>query len=512
MKKLKTLQELAKTLPSDHPKPKTRREFIGLGLMRGSAFMIMPCVLDMVLRQSSAVAAECAQGAVGFSPIPTVVIDCAGGAALSSNFLPLDAGGNLLPRYNQLGIPNGTRNALELDESMGAGLVVTAGGIGASQIRVGLLGELQQASPDNLRFGTFAHASIDDQSVNVMNPAILFARAGLVGEHIKAPLGTRNSASGAFSLAALAGNPRPVQIRSERDAVGAVAASGPVGNLSPSQKIALADGIQKLSQSQQRKLAGMNNAYQLKELMECSHELNRTAAINDPSLLVDPTVLNNPSAAQTAVQAVYGLNNIPDPNNDAQVALFNQARQRGTVVYNALAGNSSGGVIEISGCDYHGARAVADPKDREIGREIGRVVELAHRMNTPVFISIISNGTMTSTPDGITWDNDSGGSAMVVTGFYDPGGSAGALQLRKQIGAFTVSSGASDQGVNLSSSYVSGNVGGADEKIAVAMLANWLSLNIRMGRMSGTVSERIAAVVPATLFDVRRIDDVLLFG
>ena len=74
------------------------------------------------------------------------------------------------------------------------------------------------------------------------------------------------------------------------------------------------------------------------------------------------------------------------------------------IVGNVLMQNTGPGTITISHCDYHdGTRVSGDSKDFEIGFEIGRAVELAHRMGKPLFIQILSDGGVSAEPGTRIW-------------------------------------------------------------------------------------------------------------
>jgi hypothetical protein len=67
----------------------------------------------------------------------------------------------------------------------------------------------------------------------------------------------------------------------------------------------------------------------------------------------------------------------------------------GSIVYNVLKGYSGPGFINRGGYDYHGmGRATMDSRDFSAGELIGRVVKTASNLQTPVFINLITDGSI----------------------------------------------------------------------------------------------------------------------
>jgi hypothetical protein len=158
-----------------------------------------------------------------------------------------------------------------------------------------------------------------------------------------------------------------------------------------------------------------------------------------------------------------------------------------------LKGNCGPGVLTIAGCDYHdGTQTTGDTKDLEIGQQIGRAVELAHRMNTPFFFAVVTDGGLYSDPGTRHWRGDSGIRGLAVMGYFKPGGPP--EQRRTQLGAFT-----DGQGVDRST-----YVGSDPKRVAFAIFANYLSINGQLGLFSQQVS--------TSDFATEQIDAHLVFG
>src|SRR5262245_28468294 len=109
-----------------HKKPVTRREFLGYGLIPFAASAFVPGALSLLV-SPEAEAALCASSGGGL--VPFITLNLSGGASISSNFLPFDAGGSPLASYTKLGMGNNTgANALTYTTEMGAAQWSTANG------------------------------------------------------------------------------------------------------------------------------------------------------------------------------------------------------------------------------------------------------------------------------------------------------------------------------------------------------------------------------------------------
>src|SRR5262249_19639964 len=146
--------------------------------------------------------------------------------------------------------------------------------------------------------------------------------------------------------------------------------------------------------------------------------------------------------------------------------------------------------------DYHNlGQQAADAKDREMGIQIGRAVELAHRLKKPLFFQLLTDGGVSASSGTRDWEADSNVRSLTVIGSYHP--TRAPEQRRFQVGEYT------DKGiVNQENPLVGGGVDAAPAKVAHAVLANYLSA-------CGRLSEYEKA---GGMFRNSDLDQVLIFG
>ena len=187
------------------------------------------------------------------------------------------------------------------------------------------------------------------------------------------------------------------------------------------------------------------------------------------------------------IQTIYGIN--------ANTQVTNVTATRAGIVNCVLARATGPGVITIGGCDYHdGTQTTGDAKDLEIGREIGRAIELAHQRKVPLFIHIYSDGGVGARQGSRMWGSDSGEQSLTVIGYYDPKGVPS--YSRKdiiQIGHYTAGQGADRETL----------IGGNPALVSYAVLANYMNL---MGNL-----DQFNTYAPSP-FSEAELNSILIFG
>ena len=159
---------------------------------------------------------------------------------------------------------------------------------------------------------------------------------------------------------------------------------------------------------------------------------------------------------------------------------------------NVLRGQSGPGTITIPLCDYHdNSQATGDGKDLEAGREIGRAIEMAYRMKTPLVFQLLTDGGISSVPGTRIWVSDDQEKTMTLMGYYDPK-SAPSMR-RLQVGHFTNGQGAARNTL----------IGNDTTQVAFSIFANYLSIAGSMAAFAPIVGNR---------FPSDKINDVLIFG
>lgn len=426
----------------------TRRDFLAAGLIPFSASLFMPNWLQMLASSGVAEAQDlvCKSGA-STDLCPFIGIKLSGGAAMSSNFLPTDQGGQLLNSYTLMGMGSGAQ--VPTTREFGNNALFFAN----SQILAGIRAQAQSTTLLKSSFVGVCVRSQDDNSGNKFDITGLVAKSGLNGK-ILPNLGRANTETGANNNYAYLRPSAPLIVGRFEDIQGSLGVTGSLAGLSQVQKSNLFRSISSLSASQASKVTNYNYGKTLSQLVQCSNQDNNRLISNVGSLNIDP--INIPAFAQ-----VWGIDN--------QTARNSQNYVFASMVFNALNGNAGTINLEIGGFDYHnGTRTSGEAKDLEAGTVIGRVLQSLAIMGKKGFIVVTSDGGVSSpVSESLTapWSSDRGtaGSAYMIG--YDPAGAQKTLST--QLGHFTQAQVADDNFL----------IGGSAEMAAGAMFANYLAFN-----------------------------------
>lgn len=455
---------MKKLLATGHRFPLTRRELIAHGLVSAAGLVLSPSVFAMTSR------GECEELA---SPwMPFLVFDCAGGAGLAGNWVVGKKGGSedVLSNYGRMGVPKGPAQGAAVDNRFGAPFHTEW-----SKLREGLIASASAEALANLRMGVICTMSQDDSTENMLSPLTLISLLGLRGRHIATGLGDNISASGGRSRS-VKDLPqwKPILVRGADDVLDSLSLGPSLKTLTVAQRENLAKTVSRLSGGQLDRLRKLPFGEELASVARCGYLKNEKMA--SPIEGTDPRLDAN-------CQKIYGI--------QANTASL-QAKVP-AIVYNVVQGNSGPGVITIEGCDYHdGTQTTGDNKDREIGTQIGRAVELAHRSGKPLFFAVISDGSTYSDNNTRNWRGDAGSHGIAVAGFYRPGSAP--VVHRTQLGYFT-----KGQAVERSTF-----VGSDPRRAAHALFLNYLAVHGQVGAFS--------KFVPEADFAGREIDAHLIFA
>jgi len=454
---------------NQHSKPVTRRDFISRGLYGACGYVVAPSVLGWLLGGDSK--ADPTKASPKF-----ITFDLVGGAAMFGNFLVGGAGGpeDLLKSYSLLGWD--PRAASALDRRFG--LPMAANNV--SQMLSGILQTASAAAQKNFRMGSLLHVAQIDTADNPLSILGLVSASGLAsGGTISSPTGLKDTFSGGRSgpLFDIPAN-RPTFVKDVSTLVNSVGLSGNLTTLSDDKKVKAAKLLSRLSTSQAKAMLGgpLSQAgfEYLSGLFGPLPDHIQSGAFMDPRKNLD-------------FQQIYGISEA-SAQNDPQVL-------RAALAMNTLAGNTGPSVITIEGCDYHdGTQTTGDAKDLEIGKEIGKVIEAAARLKTPLVIHIITDGGIYPLANTRKWTGDNVETCMTVMGVYQPNGvPAYYANNRMQIGAYTQNQGADRSTL----------IGSNTALVANAAFANYLSI---AGRM-----DLLTSVFPKTL-GASQLESTLLFG
>ena len=186
---------------SGHARPKSRRDFLGQGLIAGVSTVFLPSLATLLA--SEAHAAECLvdnNPLLGAGKIPFLSFDQGGGANIAgSNIIVGGMGGQedflSVNGYAKLGLPEAIiPQTVGVDRSFGIAMHPN------SALLRGMLDKTSAATRANVNGTVIPARSENDTRDNPHNPIYGIARAGASGEFV-ATIGTRSSDSGGRSEA-----------------------------------------------------------------------------------------------------------------------------------------------------------------------------------------------------------------------------------------------------------------------------------------------------------------------
>jgi hypothetical protein len=451
-KKSKALGIHDPLLLQEHPRPRTRREFVAQSFMTGAATVIAPTLAGMLAypRAARATLASDIQTAVtacnittGAGKIPFICFDLAGGGNIAaSNVLVGGPKGQLdflsVAGYSKLGLPG----------SMVPSPSATGNFIDSS-------------------FGLRYHSDSahNDTNTNPHNPMYGIFQFGARGGLLDL-VGSVSSMSGGNSMSPptmVIAAAQPTKISSSQDSKGLVS-TGQLSQLLPN-----ANDVTNVLESMKR----VSDAKYAQVQAYPGNAALNTAAIGPAGIqacgytkaayIVDK--YNSPSAVNPDV----------DPNIVGAGGVFTTAeyqansdyRKTAAVMKLVIDGNAAAGTIEMGGFDYHsGNRMDGEARDLNLGNCIGACLEYASRAGKPVMIyvfsdgSLASNGMIDSSVGGRgkgVWTADNQSVAATYFLVFNPAGKAVAAQanpeMSMQIGSFN-----SDGSQNTTSSPAGNNV------------------------------------------------------
>ncbi|MGI9302384.1 MAG: hypothetical protein ACR2RB_06720 [Gammaproteobacteria bacterium] len=366
---------------SGHAWPTTRREFLGHGLIAGTATMLVPSIATLMSRAAKAQVAECPLGGVGgllgAGKIPFIAIDQGGGASMvGDNVVVGKAGGQedfLNPAgFRKQGLPAAIQPPVRgVNRDFGFAMHPD------SALLNGMLAQTSLATRMNTNGSVIPARSENDTGNNPHNMCGGIARAGAAGE-FAVRVGTRGGDTGGRSdePASMGGFPN-TRIEDAAGAIGLLG-GGEVGF--PGGPVATA--AQAIAQL---KLDKLNEEAKVEALLKCGvdqHTAKFASAIQAATL--DPNQDVNIAAAFANVDIV---------NDDD----FAKAAAVAKVVIGGFGGC---GTIEYGGRDYHrDPRPETEGKDFVVGQVIGASLEYAALTQRPLMIVCFSDGSVNADVD-----------------------------------------------------------------------------------------------------------------
>jgi len=455
----------------NHPRPRTRREFLAAGFISGPAMVMAPAWLGALLKANRAnagappldsdispllAAAECNVPASGVG-LPFIAFDLAGGANLvGSEVIVGQQGGqsNFLTTagYGKLGVPGNMVPSSTANVDASLGLLWHADGA----IKRGIMSMITPTTAAGTNGAVICAMSQNDTQTNPHNPMYGIAMAGRKGQLLQL-IGTDSSVSGGNSAAPMelirpALQPSTISQPSDATSLVPIPPGGKQDPLSvevleTQTRISAGTGLYNDGSGGTAAFSGAlgmptslyANAQQdatLKNQVRCAYvkAVNTANQFGNPSAL-DPTQDTN----ITAIASKFQANAFQD----------NEFAKTATVMKLVLNGFAGAGTIAMGGYDYHdGTRATGEMRNFKAGQMIGAVLQYASALGVPVMIYVFSDGSLNSNSmvdnsaagrGKLGWQGDNSSVASTFFLVYNPKGrpaTRGAASTQ-QIGYFT---------------------------------------------------------------------------
>jgi len=468
----------------DHPRPRTRREFVAQSFMTGAATVIGPSLLGLLAAPRTARATLASDITAFLGPcginlgagkIPFICFDLAGGGNIAgSNVLVGGPKGQLdflsVAGYSKLGlpgtmVPNPSTTGNFIDSSFGLRFHSDSAHLRGMKIRA-------SAKAMGGTNGTVIPAlSQNDTNTNPHNPMYAIYQYGARGGLLNL-IGSVSSMSGGSSMSPptmVIAAAQPTKVSSPADTQGLVS-TGQLSTLLPNSADVthVLESMKRISDAKYSKVQAYTDP-----------TANATALGGTVNGTVLPGIqaCNYTKAAYTV--DTYSNPGSVDASQDPKVVgpngIFSTAEFQGNSDYQKTAavmklvidGNAAAGTIEMGGFDYHtGDRSTGEARDLNLGNCIGACLEYAARVGKPVMIYVFSDGSVASNGmiDGSmggrgkgVWTADNQSVAASYFLVYSPTGKPVPAQsnpeLSLQIGSFN-----SDGSINTTSSPAGNNV------------------------------------------------------
>jgi hypothetical protein len=477
---------------NDHPRPRTRREFLAQSFITGAATVVAPTLAGMLAypRAARATLASDIQSAVvacnittGAGKIPFICFDLAGGGNIAgSNVLVGGPKGQLdflsVAGYSKLGLPG----SMVPSPSTTGNFIDSSFGLRYHSDSAHLRGMKLRASAKAMAGtnGTVIPAlSQNDTNTNPHNPMYGIYQYGARGGLLNL-IGSASSMSGGNSMSPptmVIAAAAPTKVSSSQDSKGLVS-TGQLSTLLPNAADVtnVLESMKRISDAKY----GVVQAYSDPTLNATAIGASGIQACGYTKAAYIVDKYNSPSAVNPDV----------DPNIVGPSGIFSQAEYSANSSFQTTAavmklvidGNAAAGTIEMGGFDYHsGNRMDGEARDLNLGNCIGACLEYASRVNKPVMIYVFSDGSLASSGmidnsvggrgKGVwTADNQSVASTYFLV--FNPAGRPVAAQpnpeMSLQIGNFN-----SDGSLNTTGSPAGNNV----PNLAQMVVLNYMALH-----------------------------------
>ena len=429
-----------------HPRPRTRREFLGQGFIMGggliaggSTVLTLPGNVRAALSNDLLpLVSQCGIASQGAGKIPFLCFDLAGGSnAAGSNVLVGKQGGQLdflsTGGYERQGLPADMVPPIVNPQTQTNDFIDTQFGLAFHSDSAFLRGMLTRVSPTtiaNTNGAVIPARSENDTGNNPHNPMYGISAAGADGSLLSL-IGSENSDSGGNSLAPAAMidlTKRPTKVDRPTDVTGLVDVGDLISVLSQEDAVAVMESIYRISDQKMSAVDTDDNPITaddvVKDLVTCGYLKSADLAdrFGNPATL-DP-------AGDPEIVGVDGIFTDLEFNSGDRSA--REFQKTASVMKMVINGFSGAGTIEMGGYDYHGGRrAEGEVKDFRAGQCMGACLEYAAIRGVPLMMyvfsdgSLSSNGTIDNSVDGRgkgEWSSDNQQTAATWFMVYNPNG------------------------------------------------------------------------------------------
>ncbi len=451
----------------DHPRPRTRRQFLSQGFISGSALALGSSLVTVPWSrrahaldpQLQALLAGCGVGGGSGRKIPFIGFDLAGGSSVAgSNVLIGQRGGQLdfisTTGYERQGLPadmtppvvnpaTGTNDFINTD----LGLAFHSD----SAFLRGITARTSATTRANINGAVIPARSENDTGNNPHNPMYGIARAiaandGSPGQ-VADLVGSENTDSGGNSMAPASLidlTRRPTKVDRPSDVVGLVDVGDLTAVLAAQDAVRVMESVYRVSDQKMNAV----NPYEpvqitqddvVRDLVKCGYLKAADLADKFAGVPVDPLLDQN-------ILSIFDNGELGLGGADG-----NEFRKTASVMKMVINGFANAGTIEMGGYDYHGgARAEGEVKDFRAGQCMGACLEYAAILGTPLMMYVFSDGSLSS--NGVIdnsangrgkgeWTSDNQQTAAAWFLVYSPGGratlrggTAAAQAMHQQIG------------------------------------------------------------------------------
>jgi len=497
-----------------HKKPVTRRDFLAQGFITGSATVVAPSILSMLINKPADAASitlaadiQALKGSCGITDgagkVPFICFDLAGGANIAgSNVLVGKKGGQLdfltTQGYSKQGLPgnmlpnNATTNFVNTE----FGLAFHAD----SAFVRGMISKTAVTTRAMVNGAVIPARSENDTGNNPHNPMYGIAKAGSKGQLLTL-IGSQNSDSGGNSMSpAMLMDPanRPTKVDRASDVTGLVDTGEVATILSPSDTIEVLESMVRVSNKKLGRVStelpvvdGTDMDLETEKRFGCGYVKTADTVNNFAS----PDALN--PAKDDNITTIFGANF----GNDGEF------QKTASVMKLVVQGNAGAGTISMGGFDYHtGDRSTGEGRDFRAGQCIGACLEYAAINQTPLMIYVFSDGSLSSNGmvDGSVngrgkgvWTGDNQQTAAAFFLVYNPTAKPTLMSATsQQIGYFR-----QDGDVETASSPAANNV----NLLVQTVLLNYMALHGETGQFNakfgnalgtGTALDGLVALQP----------------